>query len=62
MSEVTSEICEKVILWQDFTHPNGYRPTLKMLVFPDGKKALEMNVFGNVTVFPFINAESKEQP
>ena len=56
-SESATELCDKIILWQDHTHPNGYRPTLKMLMFPDGKRALELNVFGKVTVIPFIKAE-----
>jgi hypothetical protein len=53
-TEITSD---KVILWQDHSHPNRYRPTLKMLYFPDGKQALELNVFGNVLVIPYTKAE-----
>lgn len=59
--ETATEICDKIILWQDYTHPNGYRPTLKLLVFPDGKQALELNVFGNATVVPFIKAERSHE-
>lgn len=54
----TTEMSEKIILWQDHNHPHGYRPTLKMLTFPDGNHALELSVFGRVTVVPYTKPES----
>lgn len=58
MSEACTDIYrDKIILWQDFTHPEGYRPTLKMLVLPDGKMVLELSVFGRVSVTPYTKAE-----
>lgn len=51
------ELAERVILWQDHSHPNGYRPKLTMLIYPDGRMALEMNVFGSVFVRPYVKAE-----
>jgi hypothetical protein len=48
---------DEAIVWQDHAHPSGYRPTLKMLYFPDGKQALELNVFGKVMVIPYTKAE-----
>lgn len=56
-SEAATELAEKVILWQDHTHPEGYRPTLKMVNFPNGKQALELNVHGRVVVLLFTKAE-----
>lgn len=57
MEAVTEMISDKIVLWQDHSHPNGYRPTLEMLVFPDGQKALRLSVFGKVTTFSYTNAE-----
>ena len=57
-SEAVTELAEKVILWQDHTHPNGYRPKLTMLKFPDGRLAIEINVHGSCQVFPYTKAES----
>lgn len=54
----TENIKEKVILWQDHSHPIGYRPTLKMLVSDTGEKMIELNVFGKVSVFPYVSPES----
>lgn len=48
---------EKITLWQDHTHSSNYRPTLRMLVYPDGKQVLELNVFGTVTIMPYAKAE-----
>lgn len=56
---MTELISDQIILWQDYTHPQGYRPELRMLIFPDGKKALKLSVFGKVTVVPFTRAECK---
>ena len=55
-TEITTD---KVILWQDYGHPNGYRPTLKMLFYPDGKQALELNVFGRVYITPYTKPECR---
>jgi hypothetical protein len=54
---VTEIVNDTIVLWQDFTHPNGYRPRLEMMVFPDGKMALKLSVFGKVTVVPYTKAE-----
>ena len=53
----TENIKEKVILWQDHSHPIGYRPTLKMLVSGTGEKMIELNVFGKVSVFTYVSPE-----
>ena len=62
MSELqaATEIAERITLWQDFNHPQGYRPTLCILKFPDGRMALELSVFGRVTVTPYTKAECPE--
>lgn len=61
MDKAVAEIVsDKITLWQDHAHPNGYRPTLKMLKFLNGKIALELNVFGNVTVVPYTPPECPE--
>ena len=57
---MTELIDDKITLWQDHSHSHGYRPTLKMLVFPDGKKALELSVFGRATVVPYTKPECPE--
>lgn len=54
MTEITKD---KVILWQDHAHPQGYRPTLKLLEFPDGRMALELSVFGRVVVMPYVKPD-----
>jgi hypothetical protein len=53
----TTEICDSITLWSDHTHGNGYNPTLEMLIFPDGKRALKLSVFGRVWVTPYTKAE-----
>lgn len=55
----TDMALEKIILWQDHSHPSGYRPTLKMIEYPGNKFALELNVFGRVTVVPYTKPETK---
>lgn len=58
MSDAVMELAhDKIILWQDHSHPSGYRPMLRMLVYPDGKCALELHVHGNVTVMPYTKPE-----
>lgn len=49
----------KVVLWSDHTHGEGYNPTLKMIEYPGKKFCLELNVFGRVTVVPYTKAETK---
>ena len=44
---------DRILLWQDFTQPQGYRNTLTLIVYPDEKFAYEFNVGGSVTVVPY---------
>lgn len=48
---------DTITLWQDHSHPNGYRPRLEMIVHRDGTQALKLSVFGKVTVVPYTKAE-----
>lgn len=57
---MTEPIQERVILWQDHSHPEGYRPTLTLLVFPNGRKCLELSVHGTVMRLPYTSAETPE--
>jgi hypothetical protein len=58
---VTDMAINKTILWQDHTHGQGYNPTLRLIEYPDNKFALELNVFGRVTVVPYIKAECQHR-
>lgn len=53
----SEEILDEVILWQDHSHPCGYRPILKLLTFPGHKKSIEMNVFGTVFRVDYVSPE-----
>jgi hypothetical protein len=44
---------EKIVLWQDFTQPNGYRDTLTLVQHPGDKWHYEFNVGGTVHVIPY---------
>lgn len=56
---VTELLLERVILWQDHAHPNGYRPTLELLTFIDGRKALRLSVHGKVTTVAYTRPECR---
>lgn len=47
----------KIVLWSDHTHGEGYNPTLKMIEYPGKKFALELSVFGRVYVTPYTKSE-----
>jgi hypothetical protein len=55
--QLATELCERTIVWQDHSHGNGYNPKLTMLKFPNGKLALELQVFGTVSVLPYVKPE-----
>jgi hypothetical protein len=54
-------IAERILLWQDFTYPVGYRASLTMLVFEDGTRSLEFNVGGYVVRRPYYVLQSDEE-
>lgn len=54
MQAVSDLALERMILWQDFTQPQGYRNTLRLIVYPDGRYAYEFNVGGTVHVIPYL--------
>ena len=48
---------EKIVLWQDHSHPQGYRPTLTLIQYDSGEKCLELRVFGSVYRERYTKAE-----
>lgn len=53
MQAVSDMALEKIILWQDFTKPHGYRDSLTLIRYPDEKYAYEFSVGGTVRVVPY---------
>ncbi len=44
---------DKVVLWQDHAHPNGYRDSLTLVKYSEEKWSYEFNVGGTVQVIPY---------
>jgi hypothetical protein len=44
---------EKITLWQDFTQPNGYRDSLKLVQHPGDKWHYEFSAGGRTQCIPY---------
>jgi hypothetical protein len=54
MNETAQDLAkERILLWQDFTQPNGYRDTLTLIKYDQDKWSYEFNVGGTVQVVPY---------
>lgn len=50
---VSDMAIEKIILWQDFTKPHGYRDQLLLIKYPNEVYAYEFIVGGEVRVVKY---------
>ena len=44
---------ERILLWQDFTQPNGYRDSLTLVKYSEDKWAYEFKTAGLTQVRPY---------
>lgn len=44
---------ERILVWQDFTQPQGYADTLTLVKYSEEKWVYEFNVGGTVQVVPY---------